>query len=178
MLLTQEWVPWLQVHFHSLKCIYINTWSENPSECYLLSSKRQRDKTSEPLAARYFSQQGILPRVGDHRRNEKCEYYWILCYTVYTCVCYNWWHLSLYWNLGSGWTEEALAAFPVHQPLPGQELFSGHAPKAHVEMHSRAPATVLSAEWLLRRGRHFYNAPAPASGGRMWRRWGAWSRRG
>lgn len=75
--------------------------------------------------------------------------------------------LSSRWDSGAGRTEEALAALPVHQPLPGQELFSKRAPEAPVETHSRPTSAALSAERHLRRGRRLRDAPASVSGGRV-----------
>lgn len=78
--------------------------------------------------------------------------------------------------LGAGRTEEALAALPVHQPLPGEELFSERPPEAPVETHSRPTPTALSAERHLRRGRRsLRDAPASVPGGCVRRRRGAQS---
>lgn len=89
-------------------------------------------------------------------------------FCIYSYSTTNRWHLSSYWDLGAGRTEEALAALPVYQPLPSQELFSKRAPEAPVETHSRPTSTALSAE------RH-RDAPASVSGGRVCGRRGAQS---
>lgn len=78
--------------------------------------------------------------------------------------------LSLCPHLGPSWTEKALAAFPVHQSLPGEELFPGNAPQTPVEVHAGAPPTAR----LVRRGSRFCDAPTLAPGGGTWGRRSAW----
>lgn len=75
-----------------------------------------------------------------------------------------------YWASGAGWTEEALAAFPVHPPPAGQELLSRRSPQTPVETHSRTTSPTLSAKRHLRRGRRLCNAPTSVSGGCVCRR--------
>lgn len=83
-----------------------------------------------------------------------------------------WWHISFKWNVGPGWIEEALAAFPIYQPLPSSWLFSGQTSKTTMEMYSRSPPTVLTPERLLWRRSSLNNAPTAASGSCAWRRLG------
>ena len=81
---------------------------------------------------------------------------------VCVCVC-----------VGPSRAEETLAAVPLHQPLPVQELPPGHAPQAPVEVLQGArPAPLPAAERIVRRGgrgfhlhHHHVHKPPPAAGG-------------
>lgn len=78
--------------------------------------------------------------------------------------------IHCYWAIGAGGTEEALAAFPVHPPPPGQELLSRRSIQTPVETHSRTTSAALQAKRPLWRGQCLCNAPASVSGGCVCRR--------